>query len=234
MPVDHGQSALRAGRDLEPVGPGRRRELHRLARADPQRRRARSGGDHHAARARATRSPANASRPGFTACSKSRRPRASPRSPISTASRRRSRRDPVHDLARAASLDRRRGGQGARRQAHRVDADPLARGRPQMASRPAMDLGAGRVRRVRSRHQRLLDRDQDLPRRPVRAVGRASASRRMPRRRSPPTSCSPARRPTGRCTASLDWRRTEGEEWTIAVETERRHDASASKTAARG
>ena len=76
--------------------------------------------------------------------------------------------------------------------------DPLARGRPQMASGPAMDLGAGRLRRVRSRHQRLLDRDQDLPRRPVRAVRRAQRARRMRRRRSPPRSSSPARRPTGR------------------------------------
>ena len=57
---------------------------------------------------------------------------------------------PVHDLARAAPCDRRRGGQGARRQAHPVDGDPLARGRAQMASRPAMDLAAGRFRRVRS------------------------------------------------------------------------------------
>ena len=36
--LDPGQSALRAGRDIEPLGPGRRADLHRLARADPQRR----------------------------------------------------------------------------------------------------------------------------------------------------------------------------------------------------
>ena len=50
-----------------------------------------------------------------------------------------------------------------------------------MASRPGLDLGAGGLRRVRSRHQCFV------------ADG--------------PLSCS------------LDWRRSEGEEWTIAVET---------------
>ena len=77
VPVDRRQSALRAGRDLEPLGPGRRPDLHRLARADPQRRGPRSGRDHHAARP-ALRDRARMHRsPGFTACSKSRRPPAS-------------------------------------------------------------------------------------------------------------------------------------------------------------
>ncbi len=71
-------------------------------------------------------------------------------------------RQPVHHLARPASFDGRRRGQGARRQAHRRDGDPVARGRAQMASGPELDLGAWRVRRVRPGHQRLLDRDQNL------------------------------------------------------------------------
>ena len=87
-------------------------------------------------------------------------------------------RTPVHHLARAAQCGGRSGGAGARRQAHRRDADRLARGRAQMAPGPAVDLGAGRVRRVRPRHQRLLDRDQDLPRAVVREAGAAELSRR--------------------------------------------------------
>ena len=50
VPVDRGQPAFRARRDIEPAGPRPAAGLHRLARADPQGRRARSGGDHHAAR----------------------------------------------------------------------------------------------------------------------------------------------------------------------------------------
>ena len=85
---DPGQSALRVGRDVEPVGPGRRAKLHRLARADPQRRRSSKRSRSPRRPSRATKSRANASLPGSIACSKSRRPRALPRSPISTASRR--------------------------------------------------------------------------------------------------------------------------------------------------
>ena len=98
--------------------------------------------------------------------------------------------------------------------------DPLARGRSQMASRPALDLGAGRVRSVRSRHQRLFDRHEDLPRRLVRPLGRAQL----------PGECANADRrrnrilqPEGRRSAhaSLDLRRSEGEEWTIDVDDRR-------------
>ena len=64
-PVDRRQSALRVGRDLEPIGPGRRPDLHRLARTDPHGRGAGSRRHHHAARARATRSRANASLAGL-------------------------------------------------------------------------------------------------------------------------------------------------------------------------
>ena len=145
--------------------------------------------------------------PGCIACSKSRRPPASPRSPTSPASPRRSRctlfttwhaqhHSTVDAAAQALA--------GKRIKSMEI---LLARGRPQMASGPAMDLGAGRVRRVRSRHQRLLDRDQDFPRRAVRAVRRAQRSRRMPRRRSPPRSIFSSPEADGPLTASLDWRR---------------------------
>ena len=124
---------------------------------------------------------------------------------------------PVHHLARAASFDGRCRREGPRRQAHQVAGDPLARGRSQMASRPAMDLGAGGIWRVRSGDQRFLDRDQDLPGRSVREVGRTQLSGQCPdpdRRRG--TFASP--QADGPLTASLDWRRTEGEEWTIEAE----------------
>ena len=194
----------------------------------------RSGRDHHAARP-ALRDCARMHRsPGSIACSKSRRPPAWPRSPTSTASPRRSgvslfttwhaQHHSTVDAAAQALAGKR----------ITVDGDPVARGRPQMASGPALDLGAGRLRRVRPRHQRLLDRDQDLPRRPVRRVGRASASPRMRRRRSPPRSTFSSPEADGPLTASLDWRRTEGEEWTIAVDDRRRTMPSASRTAGRG
>ena len=179
-------------------GQGVARDLHRLARADPQRRRAGGGGDHHAAgaalRDRARMHPRRAS----IACSKSRRPPASPRSPTSTASPRR-RASPCSPPGTRSiirpSTRRRKALAGKRIKSMR---DPLARGRPQMAPGPAVDLGAGRLRRVRSRHQRLLDRDQDLPRRPVRPVGRAQRPGQCPdadRRRH--HLLQPAR-PTGR------------------------------------
>ena len=179
-------------------GQGVGADLHRLARADPQRRRPRSGGDHHPARA-ALRNRARVHRsPGSTACSKSRRPRGWPRSTTSTASPQAQRRDAcsppgMRSTMRRSTRPRRRSPASAS-----VDGHPVARGRPQMASGPAMDLGAGRVRRVRSRHQRFLDRDQDLPGRPVRPDPPSSASPTTRRRRSRPISTSPARRPTAR------------------------------------
>ena len=100
----------------------------------------------------------------------------------------------------------------------RGDRDPLARGRPQMASGPAVDLGAGRLRGVRPRHQRLLDRDENLPRRAVRAIRGPQLSRKRanPDRRGNRPSQAGSRRAAD---GSLDWRRSEGEEWTITVAT---------------
>ena len=88
-----------------------------------------------------------------------------------------------------------------------------------MASRPALDLGAGRVRRVRSRHQRLVDRDRHFSRSLVRPLGRAQLPRECADARSLPRSTSRATSPTARCSCSFDWRRSEGEEWTIDVRT---------------
>ena len=65
-----------------------------------------------------------------------------------------------------------------------------------------MDLGAGRLRRVRPGHQRLLDRDRHLPRRLVRPFGGALLSRECATPRSPPRSTSQATSRTGRCTAA--------------------------------
>ena len=80
VPSIAGQSALRTDRELEPFGQGRWPDLHRLARADQQRRGPRGGRDHHAARAALRHCPRMHRSRACTACSKSRRRRASPRS----------------------------------------------------------------------------------------------------------------------------------------------------------
>ncbi len=56
--------------------------------------------------------------------------------------------------------------------------DRMERGRAPLASRPGMDLGRRQFRRVRSRHQRALDPDQDRARRDVREIGAARISRK--------------------------------------------------------
>ena len=62
---DRRQSAVRAGRDLEPLGPGRRADLHRLARADPHASRGSKRSRSPRRPDRATRSRANASLAGL-------------------------------------------------------------------------------------------------------------------------------------------------------------------------
>ncbi len=83
----------------------------------------RSGRDHYAARPalrdRARMHPRRAALPARKAADSRPRRDQRPRLP-----RRGAAGQPVHDLARAAPFDRRRGGQGARRQAHPVDGDP--------------------------------------------------------------------------------------------------------------
>ena len=114
------------------------------------------------------------------------------------------------------AVDRRR--RGAGRQAHRgMDIlwhEDVRKWHPG----PALDLGAGRLRRVRPRHQRFLDRDRIFPG-PL-LVGKAELA--FPEDAQTPIAAeiefaSPAADGPLRC--SLDWRRSEGEEWTIVVRT---------------
>ena len=60
---------------------------------------------------------------------------------------------------------------------------------------PEMDLDRGRLRRLRSRHQRALDRDQDHAGRRSSSSAPIWSSRRTATRRSPPRSISVARPP---------------------------------------
>ena len=123
------------------------------------------------------RSRANASSPASTACSKSRRPRASREIADLACLAEAKQRDSVHDLARAATIPPSMRRRGARGQADQVDADALARERAQMAPGPAVDLRGRRVRRLRSWNQRLLHHHEDLSRRRVRSRGGAARPR---------------------------------------------------------
>ena len=88
-----------------------------------------------------------------------------------------------------------------------------------LASRPGLDLGAGRTWRVRSRHQRALDPDPH----PAAAVlpdpGRTVVPDAIAQRPSPPISTFsddtglPIR-------AEFDWRQTGPQTWDIRVETD--------------
>ena len=217
VPSIRGNAALRARRDLEPLGPGRRADVHRLARADPQRRGARGGRNHNAAGPRY-----EIARECVLAglhCLLEKPPTAGLAEIDELARLAEAGGDPVHNVARAASFDSRRGRQGARGKAHQVDGDPVARGCAQMAPGPAVDLGAGRLRRVRSRDQRILDRDQDLPRQ---LFSSKSAELSVPQNAQTPIAADidfTSPEADGALDASLDWRRTEGEEWTITIET---------------
>ena len=122
---------------------------------------------------------------------------------------------------------RRRREGGAGRQDGALARHPLARGRAQMASGPGMDLGAGRLRRVRSGHQRALDRDPD----PAVAAVRARGHPRLPGEPADPDrGPHRLRRASGPFEADMDWRYSEGERWTIRVETE---DGTARRAARR-
>ena len=75
----------------------------------------------------------------------------------------------------AFAIQRRRGADaravaGRHGQAH---GGQLEGGRPALASGTEMDLDGGRLRRVRSGHQRAVDRHRDPPRAGLRAQGRA-------------------------------------------------------------
>ena len=85
---------------------------------------------------------------------------------------------------------RRRGPAGPRGRAREAAPRHLEGGRAPLASGPAMDLGGGRLRRVRPRHQRALHRDEDHARSDLREAGAISSFRRTGTRRSPPVSPS--------------------------------------------
>jgi len=100
-------------------------------------------------------------------------------------------------VARTASRDRRGGGEGARRQAHRVTADPLAR-------RPGINAFSIATRIFPG------------------GLFVESAKLAFPANAQTPIAVDAvfhSPQADGPLSASLDWRRTEGEEWTITVET---------------
>ena len=84
----------------------------------------------------------------------------------------------LRHLAFAVQFRRRRGEEAARRPDAARARDRVEGGREALASRPGLDLGRRQFRRVRSRHQRALDPDQDRARRDVREVGAIALSRK--------------------------------------------------------
>ena len=125
----------------------------------------------------------------------------------------------VHDLACAASFDRRSGGEGACRQAHQVD----ARSAGTRTSTNGIRASSGSGSRAAS----ACSTPASTPSRSRPGSFPAACSSSRPTF-SVPAECADADRrrhhfyspeADGPLTASLDWRRTEGEEWTITVET---------------
>ena len=160
-------------------GQGVGQNVHRLARADPHRRWARSGRHHDAARPRVhiarecieaglqclLEKPPTTGLAEIATSTASPRARASPCSPPGTRSITR----PSTAAAKALA--------GKRIKSMTIHwHEDVHKWHPGQQ----LDLGAGRLRRVRPRHQRLLDRDQNLPGRPVRPEGRAQLPRERP------------------------------------------------------
>ena len=85
--------------------------------------------------------------------------------------------DAVRHLAFALCAGRRAGAAIAARPADQFRQNCLEGRRAGLASGPGLDLGAGRARRVRSRHQRAFDPDAHPAAAIVRDVGRACVSR---------------------------------------------------------
>ena len=220
---DRGQSAVRAGRDVEPVRPGRRASLHRLARADPHGRRPRGGRDHHAAGPALRDRPRVHRTPASTACWKSRRPAtlreiARPRLPRRRLQAFRCSPPGMRSTRRRSMPPPRRSPASASRSMDIIWHEDVHKWHPgqrwiwEPGGFGVFDPGINAFSiATKIFPGSLFVESADLQRSP-----------RTRKRRSPPRSSSPARRRTARCAASLDWRRTEGEEWTIAVETARR------------
>ena len=97
----------------------------------------------------------------------------------------------------------------------------LERGRAALASRPGMDLARGRLRRVRSRHQRPVDPDQDRAGAVfvTRAEARLSRQSRHADRRVADLDL-PRGGPGAPLTAEFDWRQTGDQTWTIDIAVE--------------
>ena len=124
--------------------------------------RRRRGGAVHAAAGRATTRRRKALAPASTCCWKSRRARRSREVDDLSPGCASAGRDAVRHLAFALRRGRRAGARLAGRpHASARSCDRLEGGRAQLASGPGLDLGAGRLRRVRSGHQRAVDRHRD-------------------------------------------------------------------------
>ena len=105
--------------------------------------------------------------------------------------------------------------------------DRLEGGCARLASGPGLDLGAGRLRRVRSGHQRAVDRhrdpaDADLPHR-----GDAAFPAKPRRSRSRRTWSSPTLPAASASPRTFDWRQTGPQTWDIRVVHRRRRAAAA-------
>ena len=188
-------TSSRSGQGAEPG-------LHRLARADPDGRRISTPSRSRRRRVRVTKLRGSASRPAFIACSKSRR-----RATLAEI-------DDLAGLAEAQQVTLYTTWHARHHAAVEAAAKALAGKRiaafeilwhedvHKWHPGPAMDLGAGRIRRVRSRHQCLLDRDAHLPRplfvreaEPQRALERPDADRRRRAVRQPASRWPASRKP---------------------------------------
>ena len=96
--------------------------------------------------------------------------------------------------------------------------DHLEGRRAGLASRAGLDLGAGRARRVRSRHQCAVDPDPYPAAAPVRHLGRSCISRQ--------SRCADRRQPCVvdaqglQIAAEFDFRQTGPQSWDIEIETD--------------
>ena len=208
----------RAGRDLEPLGARRRPDLHRLARTDPQRRRPRSGGDHHAARAalrdRPRMHPRRAPLPARKAADHRRSPRSQTSNALPRRSRSRCSRPGMRSTMRPSTQLRRRSPASASSRWKSCWHEDVHKWHPgqQWIWEPGgfgvFDPGINAL----SIATKIFPGGLFVEIRRAQVPGqRANADRRRHRLFEP--------RGRRAAHASLDWRRTEGEEWTIAIET---------------
>ena len=135
--------------------------------------------------------------------------------------RRRSRAPRAHAVPDLAFAVRRGRRCGARMAAHAQAAarqDHLEGRRAPLASGPALDLGAGRLRRVRSGHQRVVGAHRDPAEGSLRRSAHCSNFRRISRRRSR-RSCDCAPKTASRSRAEFDFRQKGEQSWDIELAT---------------